>query len=245
MRIYKFLNKPFGLQALRDRRFKVSRLTQLNDPFEMLALGVEDHGTRMALQMTQVELNERAGWCCFSRTWTNPVIWSHYADSHRGLCLGFDVPDAFAKPIEYVSVRPPFPNNLQQMTLSDKLAVMNRLLFVKFDNWRYENEIRLTVRLDADCETADGMHFIDWQDALQLVEVVVGINSSTCKRELERALDGYSHPVTFIKAQTSGTAFEVVASPDPLRNHDDLTCYLRRGKVIHPVEFVSDVAVTT
>lgn len=239
MRIYKFLNKHFGLVALRDRRFKVSRLTQLNDPFEMFAFALTDRVQRLALQMTQMEINERAGWACFSRTWKNPVIWAHYADSHKGLCLGFDVPDdqRLTKKIEYVKSRPPFPKNLSERIESDKLKVMNRTLFRKFRDWRYEQEIRLSIRLDKDAETIDGLHFIDWGDHLKLVEVVVGINSSTCRRELEGALRGYAHPVKFIKAQAAHAAFAVVESPDGVRNHDDLTYYLRRGKVIHPVEF--------
>lgn len=36
MRIYKFLSKEFALKSLRERRLKISLLSQLNDPFEML-----------------------------------------------------------------------------------------------------------------------------------------------------------------------------------------------------------------
>ena len=237
MRIYKFLNKHFALMALRERRFKVSRLTQLNDPFEMFALAVADRTPRFALQMTQFDLNGRAGWACFSRTWKNPVVWAHYADSHRGLCLGFDVPDELTKPIEYVKTREQFPDNLGESDQAAALAVMKRILFTKFDDWRYEDEIRLTVRLDKNDETQDGLQFIDWGETLRLVEVIVGANSPTCKRELEHALVGCEHPVAFIKAAVSIEAFEMTASPDPIRNHDDLMYYIRRGRILHPTEF--------
>jgi len=39
---------------------------------------------------------------------------------------------------------------------------MNCTLYRKFRDWRYEQEIRLSVRLDKDAETVDGLHFIDW-----------------------------------------------------------------------------------
>src|SRR4051812_20082149 len=35
--------------------------------------------------------DSRRGLVCFSRNWIDPVLWSHYAQRHRGLCLGFDV----------------------------------------------------------------------------------------------------------------------------------------------------------
>ena len=28
---------------------------------------------------------------CFSRNWDNLLLWSHYGDSHTGVCLGFDI----------------------------------------------------------------------------------------------------------------------------------------------------------
>lgn len=29
------------------------------------------------------------GVCCFSTTYASPLLWSHYGDQHRGLCIGF------------------------------------------------------------------------------------------------------------------------------------------------------------
>ena len=40
----------------------------------------------------------------FSANWNNPVQWSHYADHHRDLCLGFKV-TAQAHKVAYVSER--------------------------------------------------------------------------------------------------------------------------------------------
>jgi Protein of unknown function (DUF2971) len=31
------------------------------------------------------------GVCCFSSTYSNPLLWSHYGDQHRGLCIGYDL----------------------------------------------------------------------------------------------------------------------------------------------------------
>ena len=45
------------------------------------------------------------GVLCFSRGWHNPLLWSHYGDKHRGVCLGFDVPNAHIVHVSYNSSR--------------------------------------------------------------------------------------------------------------------------------------------
>ena len=39
MQVYKFLDTHFGLKSLRKRRIKISILSDLNDPFELSAVG--------------------------------------------------------------------------------------------------------------------------------------------------------------------------------------------------------------
>jgi hypothetical protein len=176
---------------------------------------------------------------CFSRTWSNPLMWAHYADQHRGLCLGFEIlDDKFPQEIVYTKSREPFPADLVSRDESEILKAMKHLLFTKFEDWRHEDEVRLSINLDKDRETAEGLYFMDWGDQLKLVEIVVGLRSPTCRRELESALIGYPEPVTFIRARASWDAFAVVPDGDAIRNHDDLTYYLRRNDTIHPVEFV-------
>jgi hypothetical protein len=234
MRLYKFLDKRFGLRALHERRLKTARLTGMNDPFEMLPFDHSDRVSRLAVEMMLAELDERAGWLCFSRTWTNPVVWAHYADQHRGLCLAFDVPDGFCQPITYVEERKPFPD-LMAMTEPDQLAAVNAMLFTKFADWRYEDEIRVTVKLDQETKT-NGLFFKDFADDLRVSEVIVGIRSQTCRREIDAAL-GQASEATIIRAQAASDRFAIGPSSDPVRNHDDLTYYLRRSNILHPVEF--------
>src|SRR5438046_1893748 len=147
MRIHKFLNKRYALKSMRERRLKISRLSELNDPFEMLPFDLSSRVARLSLAMTLREFDERKGLMCFSRTWTNPVIWAHYADQHRGLCLGFDVPDALIKEISYTKTREPYPLDLFDSDEAEQLRLTDRLLFTKFEDWRYEDEIRVSVLL--------------------------------------------------------------------------------------------------
>ncbi len=55
-------------------------------------------------------LYEFSGVSCFTRHFDHPLLWSHYADSHKGACLVFNNLDGenplfkFASPIEYTAV---------------------------------------------------------------------------------------------------------------------------------------------
>lgn len=96
MRVYHFLSRNYGLEDIRLRRLKIATLDDLNDPFEMLGMALRDLELRQAFRATKAKMAERAGLLCFSRHWRNPVQWSHYAERHQGLCLGFDIPDGAA-----------------------------------------------------------------------------------------------------------------------------------------------------
>ena len=61
MRVYKFLNKPFAMWALRDRRLRIARFSEMNDPFEMLPFDISKRDQRIAALMTLERLNGTAG----------------------------------------------------------------------------------------------------------------------------------------------------------------------------------------
>src|SRR5687767_14278862 len=98
MRVYHLSNAEFALSNIALRRIKISRFSDLNDPFELLGANLKDKNYREAFRLTRDELHNDKGLLCFSRSWGNPVLWSHYADKHRGICLGFDVSDHLLAP---------------------------------------------------------------------------------------------------------------------------------------------------
>ncbi len=74
---------------------------------------------------------------------------SYYADSHRGICFEFEIDTdrtiaessflAFAQPIDYVKVFPPFNPD-----------TIHRLPWTKYEAWKRENEYRVSANLDHD-----------------------------------------------------------------------------------------------
>lgn len=212
MRIYKFLNEEYGLKALKNRSLKISRICELNDPFELLAPNLSDQKFRKAFQRLKNQLAKNRGLLCFSKKWTSPLLWSHYADSHQGICLGFDFPDKFLKEVIYISKRPP-PDKLKSKSLVVREKEMEKILATKFSHWRYENEVRAFVSL-SDMDRRSGHYFFDFSEELRLVEVVVGAEANISRNEIDDALGKRNAGVKRFKARAAFTSFNVVRNKD-------------------------------
>src|SRR5712664_3511303 len=105
MRVYHFLPAPHALDDIEKRHIKISELDQLNDPFELWCVSQQDHRLRAPLRAYKREMSRQFGMISFSKGWRNPLLWSHYADKHRGMCLGFDIDDRGLKQVNYVTER--------------------------------------------------------------------------------------------------------------------------------------------
>lgn len=122
---------------------------------------------------------------CFSRDWHNPVQWSHYADKHRGICLGFDVPDSLLVPVQYTKEPPKLNWDAIELGGPAGEAEMLRWSTTKFEHWEYENEVRLFV-----ARTGDQLQFEDFGADLRLREILIGPECTVTRQQVEDSLDG-------------------------------------------------------
>ncbi len=200
MRVYRFLDEKYGLKSLRERRLRISRILELNDPFEMLAISVNERNFRAAFMKGRAEIAKQSGLVCFSRNWRSPVQWAHYTNKHRGLCLGFDVPDSFLEQVTYVEKRLPINTPLDE-------NLVRKLLTTKFSHWQYEEEHRAFVPL----REAEGKHyFIDFGETLSLKEVMVGTYSAITRAKLRKALGSLTKEVDAFRVRPGFKDFEIV-----------------------------------
>jgi hypothetical protein len=202
MRAYHFVPSRYALDDLRHRRLKIARLDELNDPFELWAITQPDRRLRQAFRKTKNEIALRYGVLCFSLSWHNPLLWSHYADRHHGVALGFDVDNAILKPISYVKQRPV----LKQINVE----VAHCLLFTKYIDWQYEHEARIFTTLE-DHDPASGLYFADFNEQLVLREVIAGPLNTDTKKDLHDALGSVAN-VTVMKGRLAFNSFQV--APD-------------------------------
>lgn len=77
MRVYHFINEKFGLKDIRERRLKISRIMELNDPFELFGVELTDKKFRRFVRSEKMSVAENTGIICFSANWKNPVQWAH------------------------------------------------------------------------------------------------------------------------------------------------------------------------
>ncbi|MCX6543487.1 MAG: DUF2971 domain-containing protein [Acidobacteria bacterium] len=102
-RLYKFLEAKWALDDICRRRIKISQLADMNDPMELMSVQVKNAADQPDLDACVAQMNERFGALCFCRSWNNALLWAHYADKHRGICLGFDVTRRHAKRVNYIT----------------------------------------------------------------------------------------------------------------------------------------------
>lgn len=210
MRLYYFTNKKYGLAAIHDSRLKIARIGELNDPFEFLGLNLE-RKDRKVMSHWKKEMDANFGIICMSVNWMHPLLWSHYADKHKGMALGFDVVEegTFTK-VKYERTRPTLDDiGLTSLDNLREDEMKKRLLFSKFEAWSYETEYRGFCRLDEKCSST-GHFFLPFSDNMKLAEVIVGHGSSVTRATLAKALGDRAKTVRKFKARPGFKKFEVV-----------------------------------
>lgn len=208
MRVYHFLPANWALDDIEKRRVKISEIDQLNDPFELWCVAQRDRRLREALRGFKKEMEQRYGLICFSKQWDNPLLWSHYADMHRGICLGFEVDERGLRPVRYVTERP-------DLRIPPTIESMEEILFTKFKDWQYEEEWRNWFRIDE----RDGDHyFYPFDGFVQLREVIAGPLCVTPKTKIDEALNTYDDHVQVTKARLAFKTFQVVRNREAFRH---------------------------
>jgi len=141
----------------------------MNDPFELLAFrGKTIKQPQFSEYRKSVE--QTCGALCFSANWADPVLWTHYSQKHRGICLGFDVKDGLAEEVTYATDRLSLKLGAKEK-LDEKTKRL--LIYMKFESWSYEQEWRAIVELSATSKEGP-LHFYPFNNDLKLVEVVLG-----------------------------------------------------------------------
>jgi hypothetical protein len=86
--LYRYLDAQSALKSIESRSLRISRLHELNDPFEWrLAIsGIPAEGEpSIEKWISSILANQSKifGLMCFSAICKEPVLWSHYAENRR------------------------------------------------------------------------------------------------------------------------------------------------------------------
>ena len=136
------------------------------------------------------------------------MLWSHYADQHRGICLGFEVPDKKVVQVTYDARRLEADLERKLSKAGGDEAIGLRLMTTKFEGWDYEDEFRLFVALsESDLET--GMYFYDFGKDIELKEIILGARCNLTRPAIAKALSGDGPAPKIIKARLAFDTFTV------------------------------------
>jgi len=86
----------------------------------------------------------------FSEKYSDILMWGHYADSHKGICIGFDyhgLSFTFKGPVPPEQVKYPNDNEYPKWNpfVDDVISQIDKIYFTKARPWHYEKEWRVIL----------------------------------------------------------------------------------------------------
>jgi hypothetical protein len=206
-RLYYYTGKHWGLKVLWEKRLKLSRYADVNDPFELLPYDRTRKRSREFWDKQVARLlSSRYGFVCLSEDWRTTLMWSHYGEKHTGICLGFDVLKDIAEQISYTDYLLADPVDYKKELRGVSMQVLQRALSYKFSGWSYEREWRVRVRLGT---AIDGIYYKGFGDDVMLREVIIGPRCTLSVQDAVDAVRGHPLAVEVFTARAAFGTFEV------------------------------------
>lgn len=228
VRLFYFTNDHWGRENVEKRRLKLSFPSLVNDVFELrpFDFGEGDQGRllRGAWNEAIEKHSMTQGFISFAESWAVPTMWGHYADNHKGVCLGFDLPirrgdgDEYADKIEYVDDL----HAMDARVLTDAAyneRMVNIARKTKSSHWSYEQEWRYWFLLSGDekkmkQEKPRELFFAEFGSNLVLREVIFGAKSIHTTERFKALLYPEDN-VEFTTARPSFRRFAMVPQRHP------------------------------
>ena len=136
------------------------------------------------------EMKKKFRVACFTENNIFPLMWAHYADSHKGLCLEYDLtrlPEGYRYgilPVIYSDKRYDATN---AVITRNKNLLMNPYYF-KSSHWKYEKEWRMVI---TESLVADGEYYADFYEGISGIHL--GLKSFDCHKEkVNKIIEEYS-----------------------------------------------------
>jgi hypothetical protein len=161
------------------------------------------------IQKKVKELAAQYGILCLTKNPKNILMWTHYADKHKGIVFQFDksrLIDEYGNDKCFqISYKHNFPSLKEYMSLvgkGDFKELVKLFYFVKSKDWQYEQEWRIFgTDPDKYKDIPEGM----------LTGIIFGWKMSDENKKLIRAWNSSrENPLTIYQAEPSSNSFEMV-----------------------------------
>lgn len=122
---------------------------------------------------------------CLSATYEHPLLWSHYGNSHTGVCLHFRVEHGsvfgLARGVDYSKPRPPVLIPMRYNASDSDVA--RAMSLIKADFWCYESEYRILGHASADWGYTFDDRYLSFEP-----ELLTGITLGMCIAPADRGV---------------------------------------------------------
>ena len=182
MKVYKFMSAKWAKEAILSKRLKISIIPTLNDPWEGNALSYTHAEDKEAWKLKIDTISQTLGMICFSKEWTDPVLWSHYSEQHQGIALGFELDSPLMTSVNYRKTLIKY-DDIRGLDYAEETNFLIDAISTKYSSWAYEKE----VRLFADLKNPDpkiGHFFNIFNTEMRLTDVIFGARYSNHEERL-------------------------------------------------------------
>lgn len=188
--LYKYVSLDRVVDILDNHRLYLNDGKNFNDPFE---ISVTDKLKRKVRHIEGLHI------LSLTNSFRNKLIWSHYTDSHKGVCLTVKVPNRLVYPICYSTKRIYEDSDIDNIISSSKkvtkksvdkdFSLLNKnkkIAYIKDKKWLYEKEYR--VVFDKDDEA--GLIYQDgkWFMSVKIINIYLGVNFDRNKEETKKEI---------------------------------------------------------
>ncbi|WP_324720156.1 DUF2971 domain-containing protein [Salinimicrobium sp. HB62] len=155
--IFKYGTLKHLKDTLIHNKLGFSKAGNLNDPFE---IAHHFYDSQSYGQLNRRDILDEVKISCFSRNPQEPLMWSHYADKHRGVCYIFDEMELtlyglcsdfgdiiYSTHIPHIHFR--YPENSERLETELKFQ-LKPVIFTKSLVWEYEKEYRIILKKGVD-----------------------------------------------------------------------------------------------
>ncbi|WEN13870.1 DUF2971 domain-containing protein [Rhodanobacter sp. AS-Z3] len=212
MRLFHFTSATYGLNAIRDQQYKLSTYDNLNDPFELFAPDLADAKVRAVFQKGKDLCAKQMALLCCSKSWSNTLLWSHYAEKHTGVALELDVADECITHVKYQKTRTPMSRQDmdENMRREDGLGVGAAMFGIKGIDWAYEDEARISHNIRHLNRPQNGLYFSPFNNVISLRGVVLGPLCKLSPDDLQENLPAGTR-LSVRKSRIAFRSFKVVS----------------------------------
>lgn len=176
--LYKYVPLKYVVDILNHHRLYLSDGTNFNDPFEITVTNRKKHTTRHIEGLHILSL---------TNSHQNKLMWSHYTDSHKGVCLTVKVPNHLVYPICYSTKRIYEDSDIDSIISSNiivakknvnkdfsTLSKNKKIAYIKDKKWLYEKEYR--VIFDETDESGLINEDGKWFMSVKISNIYLGVN---------------------------------------------------------------------